>query len=112
MREDNRGSDFLIFVGLFFRSSHNLNSDKMVAVLAYWAIRGLAAPIRYLLEYTNTPYEDKHYSQGDGPEFSRAEWMDEKPGLSADLPFANLPYFIDGSVKLTQSNAIIRYIAE
>ncbi|KAJ3266055.1 Glutathione S-transferase Mu 4 [Chytriomyces hyalinus] len=84
----------------------------MVAVLAYWAIRGLAAPIRYLLEYTNTPYEDKHYTQGDGPEFSRAEWMDEKPSLSAELPFANLPYFIDGSVKLTQSNAIIRYIAE
>ena len=27
------------------------------------------------------------------------------------LDFPNLPYFIDGDVKLSQSNAILRYIA-
>jgi hypothetical protein len=28
-------------------------------VFAYWAIRGLAQPIRLLLEYTGQPYTDK-----------------------------------------------------
>ncbi|KAK3609069.1 hypothetical protein CHS0354_011827 [Potamilus streckersoni] len=30
---------------------------------------------------------------------------------SLGLPFPNLPYYIDGDIKVTQSNAIIRYIA-
>ncbi|KAJ3283700.1 Glutathione S-transferase Mu 3 [Rhizoclosmatium sp. JEL0117] len=80
----------------------------MTAVLGYWAIRGLAAPIRYMLEYTKTPYEDKLYTQGD--DLSRAEWTDVKPTM--DLAFPNLPYFMEGELKITQSNAIIRYIAE
>ena len=80
------------------------------ATLGYWAIRGLAHPIRYLLEYTKTPYEDKHYTQGDAPDFSRQDWLDVKPTI--DVPFVNLPYYIDENVKLSQSMAIIRYISE
>jgi len=29
--------------------------------LGYWKIRGLAQPIRYLLEYTEHPYEEVAY---------------------------------------------------
>ncbi|KAL6044714.1 Glutathione S-transferase Mu 3 [Balamuthia mandrillaris] len=80
-----------------------------VMILGYWAIRGLAQPIRFLLEYVGEPYEDRKYVQGDGPEFSREEWLSVKHTLG--LAFPNLPYLIDGEVKLTQSNAILRYIA-
>ena len=78
--------------------------------LGYWRIRGFAQPIRLLLHYTNTPFEDVLYVQGDGPEFSRKEWFDVKFNLGLDFP--NLPYYIAGDVKLTESSAIIRYIAD
>lgn len=49
------------------------------------------------------------YEQGDGPEFSRAQWLEVKEKLG--LPFPNLPWFKHGDVKLTHSVAILRYIA-
>lgn len=56
-------------------------TDKNQLVLGYWAIRGLAEPARLALHYTKTPYTDKFYVQGDGPEFSVEEWAKEKPNL-------------------------------
>lgn len=44
--------------------------DSKKPVLGYWKIRGLAAPIRYLLEYLKVEYEDKQYELTDAPEFS------------------------------------------
>uniref|UniRef100_A0A8B9BMT4 Glutathione S-transferase n=1 Tax=Anser brachyrhynchus TaxID=132585 RepID=A0A8B9BMT4_9AVES len=41
--------------------------------------------------------------------FDPSDWTKEKEKLGLDFP--NLPYLIDGSTKLTQSNAILRYIA-
>ncbi|XP_061488567.1 glutathione S-transferase Mu 1-like [Rhineura floridana] len=81
----------------------------MGVTLGYWDIRGLAHSIRLLLEYTDTPYEDKQYSAGDAPEFDRSQWTSVKEKLGLDFP--NLPYLIDGKTKITQSNAILRYIA-
>jgi len=78
-------------------------------VLAYWDIRGLAQPIRLLLEYTGNEWEDKYYVCGPPPTFDKTCWFSEKQNLG--LPFPNLPYLVDGDVKLTQSNAIMRYIA-
>uniref|UniRef100_A0A8B9SAE1 Glutathione S-transferase n=1 Tax=Apteryx owenii TaxID=8824 RepID=A0A8B9SAE1_APTOW len=69
----------------------------------------LAHAIRLLLEYTETPYEDKLYSCGEAPDYDKSQWINEKEKLGLDFP--NLPYFIDGKTKLTQSNAILRYIA-
>ncbi|XP_039565456.1 glutathione S-transferase Mu 1-like [Passer montanus] len=69
----------------------------------------LAHAIRLLLEYTETPYEDKLYSCGEAPDYDKSQWINEKEKLGLDFP--NLPYFIDGTTKLTQSNAILRYIA-
>uniref|UniRef100_A0A8C8REK2 Glutathione S-transferase n=1 Tax=Pelusios castaneus TaxID=367368 RepID=A0A8C8REK2_9SAUR len=82
----------------------------MGVILGYWDIRGLAHAIRLLLEYTGTPYEDKQYTViGEGPDFDTSQWTEEKEKLGLDFP--NLPYLIDGQTKLTQSNAILRYLA-
>lgn len=77
--------------------------------LCYWDIRGLAQPIRLLLNYTGTKFEDKQLSCGPAPDFDKTCWFDNK--FSFGLDFPNLPYYIDGDVKVTQSNAILRHIA-
>ncbi|KAL8219243.1 UNVERIFIED_CONTAM: hypothetical protein K2H54_015476 [Gekko kuhli] len=71
----------------------------MAMILAYWDIRGLAHAIRLLLEYTETPYEDKLYSCGEVPDYDKSQWISEKEKLGLDFP--NLPYLIDGKTKLT-----------
>ncbi|XP_053943535.1 glutathione S-transferase 2-like [Cuculus canorus] len=81
----------------------------MVLTLGYWDIRGLAHAIRLLLEYTETPYQERLYRPGPAPDFDRSDWTNEKEKLGLDFP--NLPYLIDGNTRLTQSNAILRYIA-
>uniref|UniRef100_A0A8C6A5S5 Glutathione S-transferase n=1 Tax=Marmota marmota marmota TaxID=9994 RepID=A0A8C6A5S5_MARMA len=81
----------------------------MPMILGYWNIRGLAHPIRLLLEYTDSSYEEKKYTMGDAPDYDRSQWLNEKFKLGLDFP--NLPYLIDGPHKITQSNAILRYLA-
>ncbi|XP_043860157.1 glutathione S-transferase Mu 3-like [Dromiciops gliroides] len=81
----------------------------MPMILGYWDIRGLAHAIRLLLQYTDTNYEEKLYQCGDAPDYTSKEWLDVKFKLGLDFP--NLPYLIDGERKITQSNAILRYIA-
>ncbi|KAF8790074.1 glutathione S-transferase Mu 1-like [Argiope bruennichi] len=81
----------------------------MAPVLGYWNIRGLAQPIRLMLAYTETKYEDKRYVYGPPPDFDRRDWLGEKLELGLDFP--NLPYYIDGNTKLTQSITIMRYLA-
>jgi len=80
-----------------------------IPVLGYWDIRGLAEPIRLMLEYAGVKFEDKRYVCGDGPTYDRSEWLNVKPKM--DLDFPNLPYFLDGDVKLVESFAIMKYIA-
>jgi len=79
------------------------------ATLCYWDIRGLAQPIRLLLEYTGTEYEDKQLACGPPPDFDRSVWYDTKFSMGLDFP--NLPYYKDEDVSLTQSNAILKHIA-
>uniref|UniRef100_T1J645 Glutathione S-transferase n=1 Tax=Strigamia maritima TaxID=126957 RepID=T1J645_STRMM len=82
----------------------------MAPLLAYWSIRGLAQPIRLLLNYVGQEFEDKKYDCGPPPNFDKSCWFNEKFSLGLDFP--NLPYYIDEEVKLTQSGAIMRYLAE
>jgi len=77
-------------------------------IVGYWAIRGLAQPIRLLLAYTGTEFEDKMYQCGPGPAYDRSSWMDVKFTLGLDFP--NLPHYMDNNVKLTGTNAILRHI--
>jgi len=84
-------------------------SHESRPIVGYWAIRGLAQPIRLLLAYTGTEFEDKMYQCGPGPTYDRSAWMDVKFTLGFDFP--NLPYYIEPNVKLTGTNAILRHIA-
>jgi len=77
-------------------------------VLGYWDIRGLGQPLRYLLAYKEQEVDEKRYSCGPAPDYDASQWLDEKFSLGLDFP--NLPYLIDGDVKLTQNLAILRYL--
>lgn len=69
-----------------------------MTTLGYWGIRGLAQPIRFLLAYLGVEYTNKNYL---APE----EWFGkDKNDLGLDFP--NIPYLIDGDVKITESSAI------
>jgi glutathione S-transferase len=78
--------------------------------LGYWRIRGLAAHIRMLFEFLDVPFVDVAFTQGGAPEFSRAEWLAVKHTLP--LSFPNLPFLLDGDVKITQSVAIFNFVAK
>ncbi|XP_040854544.1 glutathione S-transferase Mu 1 isoform X3 [Ochotona curzoniae] len=80
----------------------------MTTTVGYWDIRGMCHAIRLLLEYTDTSYNEKTYSTGDAPDYDQSQWLSEKFKLGLDFP--NLPYLIDGTHRLTQSNAILRYL--
>jgi glutathione S-transferase len=49
--------------------------------------------------------------QGPAPDFDKSCWFEVKDTVLGDYPFANLPYLIDGEIVVTQSNAILRYVA-
>jgi len=76
--------------------------------LGYWDIRGLGQPIRYILAYKEVDVEEKRYACGPPPEFDGSQWFSEKFNL--DLDFPNLPYLIDGDVRLTHHITIMRYL--
>uniref|UniRef100_A0A0P4WG35 Glutathione S-transferase n=1 Tax=Scylla olivacea TaxID=85551 RepID=A0A0P4WG35_SCYOL len=80
----------------------------MRPVLGYWKTRCLAQPIRLLLAYKRVDYEDKQYEAGDPPDYDKTCWFSVKYNLGLDFP--NLPYYIDGDVKLSQTLAILRYL--
>jgi len=77
--------------------------------LGYWNIRGIGQPIRLVMAYAEAELQEKRYNYGPPPEFDRSEWVNEK--FSLGLEFPNLPYFIDGDTKITQSLAILRHVA-
>lgn len=72
--------------------------------LGYWYIRGRAEPIRLLLYYSKVEFVDKRYTKDND------EWLQDKFNLGLEFP--NLPYLIDGDVRITQSITILRYLAE
>ncbi|XP_066968180.1 glutathione S-transferase Mu 2-like [Macrobrachium rosenbergii] len=80
----------------------------MVPILGYWKIRGLAQPIRYVLEYGGEGYDEKFFEAGPAPDFDKSSWTSVK--FTLGLPLPNLPYYIEGDVKLTQSSAILRHL--
>ena len=84
--------------------------------LGYWAIRGLGQPIRFLLAHAEVAFSEVRLGvnqDGSIVADESRDWEIHKGTLS--MPFPNLPYLIDSSgptkVQLTQSNAVMRYLA-
>ena len=71
----------------------------MTMKLGYWNLRGRGAAIRALLRYVGADYEDVTYRL-EGPLYSKEQWLKVKYSLGLNFP--NLPYLIDGDLKLTQ----------
>jgi len=71
--------------------------------LGYWDVRGIAGPTRYLLTYAGQEFVDKRYGMTDN-------WHGGEK-TTIDLDFPNLPYYMDGSVKISQSLTILRHLA-
>jgi glutathione S-transferase len=67
----------------------------------YWPVKGLAEYQRWVLAYCKAPYTEKTVT-----EFGK--WSQERDSLG--LAFPNLPYLIDGDIKITESQAIAFYI--
>ncbi|OXA37066.1 glutathione S-transferase Mu 5 isoform X2 [Folsomia candida] len=62
------------------------------------------------MEYAGLEWEDKLYSMtGKDPVVDKMCWYGVKESLGFDFP--NLPWLVDGDVKLTQTTAIIRHLA-
>ncbi|XP_064606845.1 glutathione S-transferase Mu 2-like [Liolophura sinensis] len=82
----------------------------MPSTLAYWPARGISNQISLLLHYVGEDFENKVYMINDeDPSKIRENFMKVKYTLG--LPLPNLPYYIDGDIKITQSVAIERYVA-
>ena len=71
--------------------------------VGYWDIRGLVEPIHMYLSYKDIPYEKTSYTFQ-----NMGKWGEDKQNLG--IEFANIPYIIDGDVKMTQSNCILKYL--
>lgn len=77
-------------------------------VLGYWHIRGLSEALRYMLKNIGVDFEDRTYTQGPAPSFDTSAWTDAKDDLGMSFP--NLPYFLDGDFKISETMAIAQYI--
>lgn len=75
--------------------------------LGYWNLRGLCHSVRLLLKHAGVKYNEVLYDEGKFMD-SENSWFKVKPTLGLDFP--NLPYLLDGDMKLTQSVAILRYL--
>lgn len=91
-------------------SSENLHS---VPILGYWDIRGLGAQCRALLHFCGVNFTDRRYAQHfdeASMQWDKSDWLNEKFNLGMEYP--NLPYLFDEDVKLTETLAIMKYVAK
>ena len=89
--------------------------------IGYWKTRCLVGSIRLILEYTDEEWIETLYDtslpenadRNDYYAWDRSQWYKEKNSeyFQKNYSFPNLPWMKDGNVHLTQSTAIVKYIA-
>merc|ERR1712076_86087 len=105
-----------------FESDFDCLTDWSMIELGYWKIRGLVGAARVLLEYCDADWSEKlyeaHPKEDDGKgqwhsKWNLTEWTGDKESeqFQKNFHFPNLPWMKDGDVHLTQSTAILKYIA-
>ena len=80
-------------------------------IFGYWNIRcGPRGSVnRNILNYAGVDYTEKTYDV-ETKEGKELWYLNEKTNLG--FAFPNLPYFIDGDFKVTESKAVTLYICE
>lgn len=89
------------------------SSSRRAITVGYWAMRGLAAPIRMMIMYRRVPLQCVNYEVVENTKkngFDRSAWSAPKAELKQRHPLINLPYIIDNGEIVTQSNAIMLYL--
>ena len=77
--------------------------------LGYWSSRGNGAQCTYLLAYCGADYNFKQYvATFENGVIGRGTWPDEK--FTLGIGFPNLPYLLDGDVKIAETMPLMRYI--
>jgi len=83
--------------------------------IGYWNIRGLAAPMRMMLEYAGAEYKDEQYDVVKKPDgtWDKSSWFEGgKPPLLKKNALMNLPYVISGGRVVTQSTAAYVFLGQ
>lgn len=88
--------------------------------LGYWAIRGLAQPIKMALALGEVEYEYSTYAcyedgkdENGNTKWDASEWHGgAKVELAKQIDFCNLPYMVHGDVSFAESIACLTYAAE
>lgn len=84
--------------------------------VAYWSMRGLAAPLRMMLCATRTDFACHMYDsvEDDSSGFTSSYFLDKANNLLHHSPFMNLPFVVDSQENLvvTQTNACLQYLGE
>jgi len=93
----------------------------MTIEIGYWKIRGLVGGARLLLEYAGADWNETMYEvslpdgadRNDFTKWDRTDWTDKKKTdeFQKNFHFPNLPWLKDGDVCISQSTAILKYIA-
>ncbi|MEM7563449.1 MAG: glutathione S-transferase family protein [Pseudomonadota bacterium] len=98
--------------------AQHIIQENAEITLGYWGIRGLGQPIRFMLVSAGVPFSEVRLGVlQDGTLLNENKEGDDWTRVKATLqmPFPNLPYLIDASgeipVQISQSNAILRYLA-
>lgn len=86
-------------------NTNEAHQQQQKIKLAYWDYKGEGEQIRLLLSYLKIPYEEI------SPE-TQETWksLSEEELKSSGFHFPNLPYIIDGDIKITESGAIPFYL--
>ncbi|GFU01718.1 glutathione S-transferase Mu 1 [Trichonephila clavipes] len=72
-------------------------------IFGYWDMRGFVEPIRFYLHYNKVDFEYKRY------DVHTDDWIKDRFNLGLDFP--DLPYYIEGDLRITQSTTILQYLA-
>ena len=84
--------------------------------LVYWDIVGIAHPLRMALALADIEWCDVRIvcGQSSDSKSNKTEWFAAKSSLQKEgiLDFPNLPFYLDETVALVQSDAILRYLGE
>ena len=52
----------------------------------------MAQPVRLLLSYTGTEFENKLYPVGPAPDYAKSEWLADKEVLGLEIPNVSILY--------------------